>query len=66
MAYKIPGTPSERAYKEETADFWEVQAIRSPSMPIAQRQIVKDIAYQFDEKNHDGIESEDDSLDVIQ
>lgn len=63
MAYKIPGLPSARAYKEETADFWEVQAIRNPEMPISQRNIVKDIARSLDEKSHEGIESEDDELD---
>lgn len=63
MAYKIPNLPSARAYKEETADFWEVQAIRFPEMPISQRHIVKEVARSLDEKKHDGIESEDDELD---
>jgi hypothetical protein len=63
MAYKIPDLPSARAYKEETADFWEVQAIRFPEMFVSQRHIVKEIARSLDEKTHDGIESEDDTLD---
>lgn len=63
MAYKIPELPSAKAYKEETADFWEVQAIRYPEMFVSQRHLVKDIARGLDEKSHDGIESEDDELD---
>jgi hypothetical protein len=63
MSYKIPNIPSPRAYKEETADFWEVEAIRFPKMPISQRHITKEIACSLDEESHDGIQSEDDELD---
>ena len=63
MSYKIPGIPSPKAYKEETADFWELQAIRYPDMPISQRHISKEIAIALDERKHDGIESDDDDLD---
>lgn len=63
MSYKIPDLPSAKAYKEETADFWEVQAICNPGMYISQTQISKIIAKELDEIIHEGIESEDDLLD---
>lgn len=62
MAYKIPDLPSARAYKEETADFWEIQAIRNPGNYVSQTQISKAIAIGLDELNHDGLISEDDTL----
>lgn len=58
--YKIPNLPSSRAYKEETADFWEVQTICNPNISVSQRQISKIISMELDEINHDGIDSEDD------
>lgn len=63
MPYKIPGLPSAEAYKEETADFWEVQAVRNPGMYVSSTHISKIIAKELDEINHEGIESEDDALD---
>ena len=58
--YKIPDLPSSRAYKEETADFWEVQSVSNPSIFVSQIQISKVISMELDEINHDGIDSEDD------
>jgi hypothetical protein len=62
MAYKIPDLPSARSYKEETADFWEIQAIRNPGIYVSQTQISKIIARELDELDHDGLNSEDDIL----
>lgn len=63
MAYKIPNLPSVKAYKEEMADFWEIQAIRNPSVSVSNLQISKGLGKELDEINHNGIESEDDLLD---
>jgi hypothetical protein len=62
MAYKIPNLPSAQAYKEETADFWEIQAVRNPGIYVSQTQISKVIARELDELDHDGVNSEDDVL----
>lgn len=62
MAYKLPCIPSSQAYKEETADFWEIQAIRNPAQFISQSQILSVLSLELDEISHDGIESEDDTL----
>ena len=64
MSYKIPQIPSSKAYKEETADFWEVQAICNPGMFISQINISRILYKELDEINHDGIESEDDVVDM--
>ena len=61
-SYKIPNLPGARAYKEELADFWEVQSIRNPSISISQTQIARAIAIELDEIDHEGIRSEDDFL----
>ncbi len=63
MSYKISGLPSARAYKEETADFWEIQAIRNPGQFISQTHISRIISKELDQIGHEGIESEDDLLD---
>jgi len=63
MPYKIPSLPSAKAYKEETADFWEIQAVRNPGNYVSQVEISKIIANELDEINHEGIESEGDLLD---
>jgi hypothetical protein len=64
MSYQIPEIPSKKAYIEEFADFWEVNALGNPQMPVSQRDIARQIGYSFDELNHDGIESEDDGLEA--
>ena len=63
MAYKIPSLPNAKAYKEEKADFWEIQAICNPGLPVSLINISKIISKELDELSHDGIESEDDELD---
>lgn len=64
MSYKIPQIPGTKAYKEETADFWEVQAVCNPGMFISQVNISGILNKELDEINHDGIESEDDVVDT--
>ncbi len=64
MSYKIPNIPSSKAYKEEIADFWEIEAIRNPKMFISQININKILSKELNEINHEGIESEDDNMDV--
>lgn len=63
MSYKIDGLPSKQAYKEETADFWEVQAIKKLGIPISNIEIIKIVGKGFDEINNDGIDSEEDFYD---
>lgn len=63
MPYKFSKLPNSRSYKEETADFWEIQAICNPGIYVSQIQISKIIAKELDEIDHEGIESEDDLLD---
>lgn len=63
MPYKFPNLPSAKAYKEEVADFWEIQAVRNPGQYISRTQISRIIATGLDEIDHEGIESEDDILD---
>ncbi|MCB9136153.1 MAG: hypothetical protein H6636_12050 [Anaerolineales bacterium] len=65
MTYKFPSLPSKQAYKEEIADFWEIQALRNPGQYISSTQISRVIATGLDEIIHEGIESEDDDLDAI-
>lgn len=65
MSYKINGLPSKKAYKEETADFWEIEAIRNPDIFVSNISINKIIAKEFDELNNEGIGSEEDEYDVI-
>ena len=60
--YKIPNLPGARAFKEETADFWEIQSICNPDLFISQTQISKIISMELDEIRHEGIDSEDDIL----
>ena len=62
MTYKIPNLPSPKAYKEELADFWEIQALRNPGRYISSADITRIIAIGLDEIKHEGIESEDDKL----
>ena len=63
MSYKIPNVPSPKAYKEELADFWEIQALCSPGQYVSSSRIAKSIAVGSDEIGYEGIESEDDELD---
>lgn len=65
MSYKINGLPSKKAYKEETADFWEIQAIQNPDIFVSNISISKIIAKEFDEFNNEGIESEEDEYGVV-
>jgi hypothetical protein len=65
MSYKIPNIPSKRSYKEEKADFWEIESIRNPDLHIAQTHVLKAIGIEFDETDNDGIESEEDELATI-
>ncbi|MGB4960813.1 MAG: hypothetical protein WBO36_15125 [Saprospiraceae bacterium] len=60
MSFKIPGTPSSRAYTEELADFWEIMVLKNPDFPISAMYIQQELSIELDEINHDGIESEDD------
>ena len=62
MPYKIPGLPSVQAYKEEMADFWEVQAIRNPNLFVSSTQISKTISTGLDEIKNNGLEDENDEL----
>lgn len=65
MSYKISTLlPSAKAYKEETADFWEMQAILSPGTYVSHIQISKTISRGLDELIHEGLESEGDTLDA--
>jgi len=63
MTYKIKSLPSPRAYKEEKADFWEIQSIQNPGLFISRTNIVSTLSKGADEISHDGIESEDDDID---
>ena len=60
MAYKYGSIPSERSQKEDTADFWEIEALREFGIPISEIDILKTIAKEFDELDNDGIESQED------
>lgn len=62
MSYKIPYIPGSKAYKEEIADFWEVEAMRNPSTFISQININKILSKELNEINHEGIDSEDDEM----
>lgn len=64
MSYKIPELPSPKAYIEEKADFWEIQAIINKGINISQTDISKILSIQSDETNNDGINSEDDTIEV--
>jgi hypothetical protein len=64
MPYRIPSLPSAEAYKEETADFWEVQAILNAGSFVSHIEISKIISKELDELIHEGVESEDDKLDA--
>ncbi|WP_116109351.1 hypothetical protein [Lewinella sp. IMCC34191] len=59
-AYKYGTIPSEKAQKEDTADFWEIQALREFGIPVSEIDILKVVAKEFDELNNDGIESQED------
>lgn len=63
MPYKIPNLPSAKAYLEEKADFWEVQALVNTGQFYSQMSMGNAISKELDEIKHDGIESEDDKLD---
>lgn len=63
MPYKIPNLPSAKAYLEEKADFWEIQALINTGQFYSQMSMIRAISRELDEINHDGIESEDDKLD---
>lgn len=65
MAYKYPNLPSSQSYKEEKADFWEIESIRHPGQYVAQNHILKTIGIEFDEIDNDGIRSEEDNLNEI-
>ena len=62
MPYKIPALPGVKAYKEEKADFWEVQAIRCPGLFVSNIQISKVLARGLDEISNEGLEDENDEL----
>lgn len=64
MTYKYPNLPTPKAYKEELADFWEIEALRNSGQAISRTQIAKSIAIGLDELDHEGIESEDDTLEA--
>lgn len=60
MAYKFDSIPSKGAYKEETADYWEIQALKEYGVPVSSLSILKLVAKEFDEIDNEGIESEED------
>jgi hypothetical protein len=64
MSYKIPNLPSANSYIEELADFWEVQSLINPDSFIAELNISRALSKGLDEIRHEGIESEDDELDI--
>lgn len=63
MSYKIQSLPSPRAYKEEKADFWEIQSLINPGIYISRANIISTLSKGTDEIYHEGIESEDDTID---
>lgn len=63
MGYKIPNLPGARAYLEEKADFWEIQALTHTGSFRSQMQIGRAISKELNEIDHTGIISEDDDLD---
>lgn len=63
MSYKHPNLPSPEAYKEEKADFWEIQAVRKSGMYVSLTEISKTLSVGLNELEHEGIESEDDKVD---
>jgi len=63
MSYKIPAKPSKSAQIEEIADFWEIQAILSPTRVVSSLEIAKILSLPLDEHSFDGIESEDDEIE---
>ena len=60
MSYKINALPSPKAYNEEKADFWEVEALKNFGDPVSQSTISKILSVGSDELSHEGITSEDD------
>ncbi len=62
MAYKLRTLPTERAYKEEIADFWEIEALKQFGTPISDISILKVISKGFDELQNEGLLSEEDHL----
>lgn len=62
MSYKIESLPSKRAYKEEKADFWEIQSLRNPGIFVSRTNIVSALSKGVDEITHEGIISEDDDI----
>lgn len=63
MSYKINSIPSSKAYKEETADYWEVQAIKNQELPVSNLSILKLVSKEFDELDNNGLLSEEDLYD---
>lgn len=59
MGFKIPNLPSSRAYKEELADFWELEAILNPETYVSHSQIAGILNIGHDELNPEGIEGEE-------
>lgn len=64
MTYKISSLPSPRALLEEKADFWEVESIREQGQFISQMNVLRVLSRGVDEINHDGIESDEDSIEL--
>lgn len=65
MTYKINNTsdlPSPKAYLEELADFWEIQATRYRGQFVSRVEIAHLLNPQLDELKHEGLESDDDKV----
>lgn len=61
-AYKIGELPGSKAYIEEIADFWELEAIRREGDVISMRDILVAVSVGVDEELQSGIEADDDAI----
>lgn len=64
MSFKIPGNPSPQAYKEELADFWEIQALQTPGYAVSKKDIIRVLSIGSDETEIEGIEDFSDRLSM--
>lgn len=64
MAFKLPGLPSFKDPIEEIADFWEIEAIRQEYRFLSKVDISSILSVESDETTIDGIDSDDDVIDI--
>lgn len=64
MDFKVPDSPSRNSYVEEIADYWELQAAIHQERAISKVDIIKRMSVGSDELDHDGINSEEDKIDL--